>query len=92
MNEWEFNLLEDKTQVANLQIGSVDVKCGDRVRLRPGKSADIFDLALAGHTAAVEAIGQYSEGKVHLCVGHDDAPGRGLGMSAPPGHPFCVFP
>ena len=92
MNEWEFNLLEDKTQVANLQIAGVDVKCGDRVRLRPGKSADIFDMALAGKTAVIEAIEQDYEGKFHICVVADDDPGRDIGMMRQPGHRFFFFP
>ncbi len=92
MNEWEFNLLEDKSQVANLQIAGVDVKCGDRVRLRPGKSADIFDMALAGKTAVVEAIEQDYEGKFHICVVADDDPGRDIGMMRQPGHRFFFFP
>jgi len=34
------------------------VKLGDRVRLRPRAGGDIFDLALAGKIAIIEAIEQ----------------------------------
>ncbi len=35
MNEWEWQLLEDKTTVDHVTIDGVEVKVGDRVRLRP---------------------------------------------------------
>ena len=92
MNEWEWNLLEAKSPLENLRIGDADVKVGDRVRLRPGKRADIFDMALAGKTAVVESIEQDYEGKFHICVVADDDPGRDIGMMRQPGHRFFFFP
>lgn len=88
MNEWEWQLLEDKTQVDRLRIGESEVKPGDRVRLRPRKGGDIFDLALAGQIAVIESIEQDYEGKAHVCVVLDDDPGRDLGMLRQPGHRF----
>jgi hypothetical protein len=64
------------------------LKQGDRVRLRPHKSADIFDIALAGKLATVESVEQDYEGKVHVAVVLDDDPGRELGMMRQPGHRF----
>ena len=51
MNEWEWQLLEDKTPVEHLEIAGVQVKAGDRVRLHPRKGGDVLDIALAGQTA-----------------------------------------
>ena len=92
MNEWEWNLLEAKSPLVTLRIGEADVKVGDRVRLRPGKRADIFDMALAGKTAVIESIEQDYEGKFHICVVADDDPGRDIGMMRQPGHRFFFFP
>ena len=88
MNEWEWNLLEAKSPVETLKIAGVEVKTGDRVRLRPGKRADIFDMALAGKTAVIESIEQDYEGKFHICVVADDDPGRDIGMMRQPGTVF----
>ena len=52
---------------------------GDQVRLRPGRRADIFDVALAGRVATVASIEQDFEGRVYLAVTVDDDPGRDLG-------------
>lgn len=88
MNEWEWNLLEAKTPLEALRIGGVEVKAGDRVRLQPGRRADIFDMALAGKTAVVESIEQDYEGKFHIGVVADDDPGRDIGLMRQPGHRF----
>jgi hydrogenase maturation protease len=92
MTEWEWNLLEAKSPLDTLRIGEADVKVGDRVRLRPGKHADIFDMALAGKTAVIESVEQDYEGKFHICVVADDDPGRDIGMMRQPGHRFFFFP
>ncbi len=92
MNEWEWKLLEDKTPLETLKIAGAEVKAGDRVRLHPGRRADIFDMALAGKTAVVESIEQDYEGKFHVCVVADDDPGRDIGMMRQPGHRFFFFP
>ena len=65
-----------------------EFKQGDRVRLKPRAGGDVFDLALAGKTAMIEAIEEDYEGKVHLAVVVDDDPGRDLGMLRQPGHRF----
>jgi hydrogenase maturation protease len=92
MNEFEWKLLEDKNPLDNLRIAGVDVKVGDRVRLRPRKRADVFDIALAGKTAIIESIEQDYEGKSHICVVADDDPGKDIGMLRQPGHRFFFFP
>ncbi len=39
MNEWEWQLLEDKTILNVVRIGDVEFKPGDRVRLKPRAGA-----------------------------------------------------
>jgi hydrogenase maturation protease len=70
----------------------VEVKPGDRVRLRPGKRGDVMDIALAGKTAMIESIEQDYEGKFHVCVVADDDPGRDIGIMRQPGHRFFFDP
>jgi hydrogenase maturation protease len=88
VNEFEWQLLEDKAKLEEVVIAGVPAKVGDRVRLRPRKGGDIFDLALAGQVATIEALEQDYEGKIHVCVVVDDDPGRDLGMMRQPGHRF----
>jgi len=92
MNEWEWQLLEDKTSVASLTVGGAEVKTGDRVRLLPRPGGDVLDLALAGQIAVIECIEQDYEGTNHVCVVLDDDPGRDLGMLRQPGHRFFFTP
>jgi hydrogenase maturation protease len=88
MNEWEWQLLEDKKPVEDLLIGGIAVRQGSRVRLRPRPGGDIMDIALTGKTAVVESIEQDYEGKTHLGVIVDDDPGRDIGLLRQPGHRF----
>jgi hydrogenase maturation protease len=92
MNEWEWQLLEDRQTIECVTIEGVEVKCGGRVRLRPRSGGDIFDLALAGRVATLESIEQDYEGKVHLAVVLEDDPGKDLGMLRQPGHRFFFTP
>src|SRR6476660_4584922 len=82
MNEWEWQLLEEKTALDRVCIagpfGDMEVKQGDRIRLKPRAGGDVFDLALAGKIAVIETIEQDYEGKTHLAVVVDDDPGRDL--------------
>jgi hydrogenase maturation protease len=88
VNEWEWQLLEDKSPVAKLRLDGTELQPGSRVRLRPKAGGDIMDIALAGKTAIVEAMEQDYEGKVHVCVVVDDDPGRDIGLMRQPGHRF----
>jgi hypothetical protein len=65
---------------------------GSRVRLRPRRGGDIFDLALAGKTATVVKVEQDYEGRVFVAVTVDDDPGRDLGLEGRPGHRFFFRP
>jgi hydrogenase maturation protease len=88
MNEWEWQLLEDKNSVDAVEIMGVKVRKGDRVKLRPHAGGDIFDIALNGKIAVIESIEQDYEGKLHVGVVVDDDPGRDIGLMRQPGHRF----
>ncbi|HTR66019.1 MAG TPA: hydrogenase maturation protease [Terriglobales bacterium] len=88
MNEWEWQLLEEKAAVDHLEISGIEVRPGSRVRLRPRKGGDVMDIALAGQVAAVERIEQDYDGKYHVCVVLDEDPGRDMGLLRQPGHRF----
>jgi hydrogenase maturation protease len=88
MNEWEWQLLEEKTPVDHLRISGVDLRTGGRVRLRPRPGGDVMDIALTGQTATVQCIEQDYEGKHHLCVVLDNDPGKDMGLLRQPGHRF----
>src|SRR5579862_133627 len=88
MNKWEWQVLEDKTHLEYVTIAGVEVRLGDRVRLRPRKGGDVLDIALTGQIAIVESLEQDYEGKNHVCVVLENDPGRDLGMLRQPGHRF----
>jgi hydrogenase maturation protease len=88
MNQWEWNLLEDKEQLDHVVIGEAEVRKGSRVCLQPREGGDILDLALRGQIATVESIEQDYEGQQHICVVLEDDPGRDLGMMRQSGHRF----
>ncbi len=88
MNEWEWQLLEEKTPVDHVEISGVEVRPGSRVRLRPRKGGDVMDIALAGQVATIECIEQDYEGKSHVCVVLDNDPGKDMGLLRQPGHRF----
>src|ERR1700720_2767886 len=88
MNEWEWQVLEDKTPVDHFEIAGFEVKSGSYVRLRPRAGGDIMDIALAGQIATIEAIEQDYEGKHYVCVVLENDPGKDMGMMRQPGHRF----
>jgi hypothetical protein len=71
-----------------VQVDGVDLKPGDRVRLRPLGRSDIMDIALEGKTATIEAIEQDFEDRIYLAVTVDDDPGKDLGQDRKVGHRF----
>jgi hypothetical protein len=88
MNEWEWQLLENKLALDHVTVDGVEYTIGDPVRLRPRSGGDIMDVALAGKIGIIESIEQDYEGKVQVAVVMDDDPGRDLGMLRQPGHRF----
>ena len=69
-------------------VAGTRLRAGSRVRLRPRRGGDIFDLALAGRSAVIEGIDQDLDGTVKLAVVVEDDPGRDLGRWRQPGHRF----
>ena len=92
MNEWEWQLLEDKVPAESVYVSGRDLRKGDRVLLHPRGGSDIFDLALAGQVATIESIEQDYEGKLHVAVVLDYDPGKDLGLLRQPGHRFFFTP
>src|SRR5262245_18429636 len=92
MNEWEWQLLEERTPLEWALAGGIEIRPGDHVRLRPRAGGDVFDLELAGRAATVEAIEQDYEGRIHFAVLVDDDPGKDLGILRQPGHRFFFSP
>jgi hypothetical protein len=92
MNEWEWQLLEERTPLDHVLVSGVELKQGDSVVLRPRRGGDIFDLALAGKIAVIEAIEQDYENNIHFAVVLEDDPGRDMGMLRQPGHRFFFSP
>jgi hypothetical protein len=89
MNEWEWQLLEDRTALNSVVVvAGREIRPGDRVRLKPRTGGDVFDLALANKTAIIESIEEDYEGQTHLAVVLDDDPGKDLGLLRQPGHRF----
>jgi hypothetical protein len=82
----------EEEPVESITVFGVMVKAGDRVRVWPQKSADIFDLALKGKVAVVEAIERDFDDQCHVAVVLEDDPGRDLGMLRQPGHRFFFSP
>lgn len=72
----------------SITVAGREIGRGSRVVLRPGAGGDIFDRAMAGRLAVVEAIHEDTEGKVHLAVTLEDDPGQDLGTACRPGHRF----
>ncbi len=69
-------------------VDGTEIRKGSRVVLRPKAGGDIFDIALAGKAAVVEAIEEDAEGRLHVSVTLDDDPGRDLGEARVLGHRF----
>jgi hypothetical protein len=68
------------------------LRVGDQVRLRPRSGGDVFDIALAGQMALIEAIEVDFENRVHVAVTLNEDPGRDLGRERLPGHRFFFSP
>jgi hypothetical protein len=70
------------------EVDGVVLRPGDRVKIKPRSRADIMDIALTGKLAAIEAIEQDAEGRIHFALVLDDDPGKDLGYMRQPGHRF----
>ena len=92
MNEWEWQLLEDKPALDSVTVDGVEFSKGGRVRLCPRRGGDIMDVALAGRIGIIESIEQDYEGKIQVAIVMDDDPGKDLGFLRQPGHRFFFRP
>ncbi|HEX4227946.1 MAG TPA: hypothetical protein VHZ07_04705 [Bryobacteraceae bacterium] len=78
----------DGAPVGTASVLGVELKKGDRVRLRPRKRADIFDTLLEDKIAIIEAVEEDLERNIHFAVVLEDDPGRDLGEIRQAGHRF----
>jgi hydrogenase maturation protease len=76
----------------SVSVPGSELRPGSRVRLCPRPGGDIFDLALSGRTAVIEAIEQDMDDQITLAVVVEDDPGRDLGLARQPGHRFFFSP
>jgi hypothetical protein len=88
VNDENWDPLREKPRLDKIRVGEVDLRPGDRVRLRPLGRADIIDLTLEGKTATIEAIEQDYEDRVYLAIVVDDDPGKDLGRQRLIAHRF----
>ncbi len=74
-------LLEELERPAppHVVVKGVTLKKGSKVRLHPGSRGDIWDIALAGQVATIEAIEQDYEDRIHLAVILESDPGQDSG-------------
>lgn len=77
---------------APVTVRGVPLRRGTRVRLRPSRRADIFDLALDGRVAEVDGVEEDVEGRLHVAVTVDADPGRDLGAEGRIAHRFFFSP
>jgi hypothetical protein len=75
-------------QIESAQVHGIELKKGDRVRIRPKKRADVMDMALDGKIAIIEAVEQDVEEQIHFALILEDDPGKDLGFMRQPGHRF----
>ena len=76
----------------SVTVDGIDIRRRSRVRLRPRRRADAFDLVLDGKAAIVEEVVQSMEGAVQLAVTVEDDPGRDMGEDRQMGHRFFFAP
>jgi len=78
----------DRVPLEHVQVGGIELRAGDAVRLWPLGRADIMDMAFEGRTAVIESIERDFEDRIYVAVVLDDDPGRDLGLQKQPGHRF----
>jgi hypothetical protein len=83
MNEFLYN---PPSKVESVLVNGIELRKGDRVRIRPRALADALDIALAGRTALIESIESDVDNKIQLALVVEDDPG--LGPDRTPGHRF----
>jgi len=82
----------EQPRLASLRVDGIELTVGAQVRLHPRRRADIFDIALDGRLATIEALERDFDDRIHVAVTIDDDPGRDLGSARMPGHRFFFAP
>ncbi len=75
-------------RIETANVNGIELKKGDRVRIRPKKRADIMDMALDGKVGIIEAVEQDVDEQIHFALILEDDPGKDLGLMRQPGHRF----
>jgi hydrogenase maturation protease len=76
----------------SVTVAGAEIGRGSRVVVRPAAGGDVFDRAIAGKVAVVEALHEDLDGRTHVAVTLEDDPGRDLGEKRQPGHRFFFSP
>jgi hypothetical protein len=88
INSFDENFFDANTRLQNVAIDGIDLRIGDRVRIRPRHRADVMDIALQGKAAVIESIEQDAENRVYVALVLEEDPGKDLGLLRQPGHRF----
>jgi hydrogenase maturation protease len=86
--QFQDDFFNPATRLESTIVAGVELRKGDKVRIRPRKRADIMDMALEGKVATIEALEEDVEKQVHFALVIDDDPGRDLGLLRQSGHRF----
>jgi hypothetical protein len=86
------NPFQERPKVDFVNVAGIELRAGDRVRLRPRRRADILDMELDGKIANVQTIEQDYEDRIYLAVTVEDDPGKDFGEAHKPGHRFFFRP
>ena len=60
--------ISEKLHLNSIRIFGIEVKTGDRVRLRPAKMLDMVDIVLIGKTGIVKTIEQDIDERIQIGV------------------------
>jgi hypothetical protein len=88
LRSFDEDIFGNDRRLEEAELNGVMLRPGDRVKIMPRSRADIMDIALTGKIAAIEAIEQDAEGRIHFALVLDDDPGKDLGYMRQPGHRF----
>jgi hypothetical protein len=86
MDEWQS--LETKMAIASVRICGVELRVGNRVRLKPKANGDAFDIFLRDKIAVIAAIEQDFEDRLHLAVVVEEDPASDFGFQRQIAHRF----